>query len=112
MSTLCRATLERLNVQGARPSRSLGGASRAALQAKDVFGGTPNTARETHALPVLKPMVFGFIVKPRNDLGQACQGESNRVKVNQTDLVKVLPPPGILLTIDYEQLAENAGLKF
>src|ERR1700677_3565849 len=36
---------------GARPSRSPCGASRAALLEKDVFGGTPNTARETHALP-------------------------------------------------------------
>jgi hypothetical protein len=51
MSRLCRATLEFRNVRGARPSRSLGGASRAALPDKDVFGGTPNTARETHALP-------------------------------------------------------------
>jgi hypothetical protein len=38
-------------VQGARPSRSPGGASRAALPVKDVFDGTPTTARETHALP-------------------------------------------------------------
>ncbi len=51
MSTLCRAGRKCRNVRGARPSRSLGGASRAALPDKDVFGGTPNTARETHALP-------------------------------------------------------------
>src|SRR5208283_5209195 len=50
MSTLCRANWALRNVRGARPSRSLCGASRAALPVKDVFGGTPNTARETHAL--------------------------------------------------------------
>ncbi len=33
------------------PSRSPGGASRAALPAEDVSGGTPDTARGTHALP-------------------------------------------------------------
>jgi len=37
--------------RGARPSRSPGGASRAALPDKDVSGGTPNTACGTHALP-------------------------------------------------------------
>ena len=62
MSTLCRAKWECRNVRGARPfyraaatrrrTRSLGGASRAALPVKDVFGGTPTTARETHALPI------------------------------------------------------------
>jgi len=61
MSTLCRAGWDCRNVRGARPfyraaatrrrTRSLGGASRAALPDKDVFGGTPNTARETRALP-------------------------------------------------------------
>jgi hypothetical protein len=51
MSTLCRAKWNgQGNDWGERPSRSLGGASRAALPVKDVFGGTPNTARETHAL--------------------------------------------------------------
>src|SRR5208283_419948 len=38
--------------RGARPSRSPCGASRAAHPVKDVFGGTPNTARKTHALPI------------------------------------------------------------
>jgi hypothetical protein len=52
MSTLCRAERKLRNVLGARPSRSLCGASRAAHPVKDVFGGTPNTARETHALPI------------------------------------------------------------
>ena len=51
MSTLCRAKQGPRNVRGSRPSRSLCGASRAALQYKDVFGGTPNTACGTHALP-------------------------------------------------------------
>jgi hypothetical protein len=40
------------NQPGARPSRLLCGASRAAFSGKDVSGGTPNTARATHALPV------------------------------------------------------------
>src|SRR5208282_3766273 len=62
MSTLCRAKWKLRNVRGLRPfyraaagrrrTRSPGGASRAALPVKDVFGGTPNTARETHALPI------------------------------------------------------------
>ena len=52
MSTLCRAKWERGNVRGARPSRSPGGASRAALPVKEVFGGTPDPAPETHALPI------------------------------------------------------------
>jgi hypothetical protein len=51
MSTLCRAKQESRNVRGPRPSRSLCGASRSALQYKDVFGETPNTACGTHALP-------------------------------------------------------------
>ncbi len=52
MSTLCRAKWQLRNVRGPRPSRSLCGASRPALPVKDVFGGTPNTARVTHALPI------------------------------------------------------------
>jgi len=52
MSTLCRADWKCRNVWGARPSRSPGGASRAALPDKEVFGGTPTTARETPALPI------------------------------------------------------------
>ncbi len=52
MSTLCRANWKCRNVRGAPPSRSLCGASRPVLPVKDVFGGTPNTARETHALPI------------------------------------------------------------
>jgi hypothetical protein len=52
MSTLCRAKCELGNVRGSRPSRSPGGASRAALPVKDVSGGTPTTMRETHALPI------------------------------------------------------------
>jgi hypothetical protein len=55
MSTPCRAKGEPQNVRGARPSRSLGGASRAALPDKDAFGGRPNTARETRALPTHLP---------------------------------------------------------
>jgi hypothetical protein len=61
MSTLCRAKWQLRNVRGARPiyraatarrrTRSQCGASRPAIPVKDVFGGTPNTARETHALP-------------------------------------------------------------
>ena len=38
-------------VLGARPSRSLGAASRSARSDNDVPGGPPTTARETHALP-------------------------------------------------------------
>ena len=52
MSTLCRAKWKPRMVRGSRPSRSLCGASRAALPVKDVSGGTPDTARETHALPI------------------------------------------------------------
>jgi hypothetical protein len=52
MSTLCRVKWERRNVRGSRPSRSLCGASRAALPVKDVSGGMPITARGTHALPI------------------------------------------------------------
>jgi len=40
-----------------RRTRSLGGASRAALPVKDVFGGTPNTERETHALPIHRALL-------------------------------------------------------
>ena len=107
MSTLCRAEWERRNVRGARPSRSLGGASRAALLDKDVFGGTPNTARETHALPIhfsalQKCRVKGgrkisdlFFCKRIARMGlprrspESFRGEagSGSVKVGQTDLV-------------------------
>ncbi len=52
MSTHCRAKRQLRNVQRAQPSRSLCGASRPALPLKDVFGGTPDTACETHALPI------------------------------------------------------------
>src|SRR5208282_382602 len=61
MSTLRLAKCELRNVRAARPSRSLGGASRAALPHKDVFGGTPNTARETHALPIHLSAIFHWI---------------------------------------------------
>ena len=62
MSTMCRDKWELRNVRGARPcyraeamrrrTRSLCDASRAALPHKNVSGGTPTTARETHALPI------------------------------------------------------------
>ncbi len=67
MSTLCRANWNgQRNVSGARPSRSLCGASRAALPDKDVFGGTPDTARETHALPThLSAFLKGWVKRDR-----------------------------------------------
>jgi hypothetical protein len=42
------------------------GASRAALSGKDVFGGTPNSARETHALPSTSTDSGQFGVIPTN----------------------------------------------
>jgi hypothetical protein len=83
MSTLCRAKWQLRNVRGARPSRSLGGASRPALPVKDVFGGTPNTARETHALPIN----LSAIHLPVSSLSIQLIGQTvlNLVKSSQTD---------------------------
>jgi hypothetical protein len=126
MSTLCRAKWELRNVRSARPfyraaarrrrTRSLGGASRAAPSVQDVFGGTPDTARETHALPThlsafLKSRgkgcrkisdnqkYFGNISEKQSFseiisdyfLGKGSrlnQGQSKRIKVNQSDVGK------------------------
>ena len=71
MSTLCRAKQELRNVRGARPSRSLCGASRAAIPVKDVPGGTPGTARETHALPT---HLSAFLNAPQGNPTQGIRG--------------------------------------
>jgi hypothetical protein len=65
--------------------------SRAALPDKDVFGGTPNTARETHALPTH----FSAFLKGRGKGGRKISdysfwgrfARSNSVKLGQTDSV-------------------------
>jgi hypothetical protein len=54
-----------------RRTRSLGGASRPALPLKDVFGGTPDTARETHALPI---HLFAFLNDPQGNQTERIRG--------------------------------------
>src|SRR5208282_1999804 len=102
MSTLCRAEWQNVgqgNVRGARPSRSLCGASRAALPVKDVCGGTPNTgARDARAPNPIQPF-RGHSVGPmdrgwwdnmthvRRCFGTGQKGASlcNTIKVNQSE---------------------------